>query len=596
MHKLIKTIFKLLIKKERKSALIVIIISLFSSLLDVIGVAIILPLTSIVANPNLTKTQPVLKWLFQLFSFSDTRMFLLFISAAGLILLLFSIGFRILTSYLQTRFVYMCEFSISQRLFELYLKQPYVFFLNRHSSEISKIILNDVSQVTQGVMIPLLQIFTSIVLTIITLILLIIVQPYVTLIIITIVFFSYTLSYIFSQRNLSKLGEARFLSNTSRYRTVSESLGAIKDLKAIGQEQTFINQHEKYALTFSTKYIESQKFILIPRLVLESCVFGGSIVVLIYFLISSKNLSEIIPSIAIFGFAGYRLLPSLQAIFSGLGSLKALTPSLFILENEFTNLKFSSYETSEVRGLLTFERSIKMENISFFYPNTNQAAISNLTIDIQSGTTIAIVGSSGSGKTTTVDLILGLLTPQSGKILIDDECLNINNLTSWQKMISYVSQHVVLLDDSIASNIALGVPPNKIDYNKVEESARKALLHDFIISDLSDGYDTKVGERGVRLSGGQKQRLGIARALYRDPKLIVFDESTSALDSVTENEVMKSLSNLHGQLTIILIAHRISTIKYADFIYVIQKGEVIEKGNYKELMNSSIVFKHLNTH
>jgi len=318
------------------------------------------------------------------------------------------------------------------------------------------------------------------------------------------------------------------------------------------------------------------------------------LVVLLFFLTNRGSIAEIIPTLSLFALAGYRLIPSIQAIFGNLVSIRFNTPSLDAIHLDFSSLRENVLNNKDGNNAISFHKILELNQVYFSYPKTEKLVLRDLSLTLLSGKSNAIVGSTGSGKTTLVDLIIGLLSPSAGKILIDGTPLTIQTLRSWQSQVGYVSQQVFLLDDSVAANIAFGVIGQPIDLKNMERAAKQALIHDFIVSEMPDGYQTKLGERGVRLSGGQRQRLGIARALYRNPSLLIFDESTSALDSVTEREVIKSLESLRGQVTLIMITHRISTVQFCDRVLLIDNGSIKAQGTYHELSQVCQEFKQLN--
>jgi ABC-type multidrug transport system fused ATPase/permease subunit len=305
--------------------------------------------------------------------------------------------------------------------------------------------------------------------------------------------------------------------------------------------------------------------------------------------------------VSLYALAGYRLLPALQLVYRELTILKFTVPALNRLYEDISEQRTEFQNESEpdessqalVERLPTPRQSIRLENITYTYPNAKTPTLSQLNISIAAQTTVGFVGKSGSGKTTAVDIILGLLKPEAGQLRVDGVAITAENYGAWQKILGYVPQHIFLSDESIAANIAFGVPRRRIDLQAVERAARIANLHDFIVSELPNGYHTLVGERGLRLSGGQRQRIGIARALYHEPKVIIMDEATSALDNMTELAVMDAVHNLDRSTTVILIAHRLTTVRDCDHIYLLDHGKVIGEGSYDELSTTHSRFRAL---
>ncbi len=291
-----------------------------------------------------------------------------------------------------------------------------------------------------------------------------------------------------------------------------------------------------------------------------------------------------LPVIGLYVFAGYRLMPALQRIYASFTQLTFVGPALDKLFTEVKNIKPTNLDLD--KGIIDFDRSITLKNISYSYPNTSRTTLENISLNIPAKTTVALVGPTGCGKTTTVDIILGLIEAQKGSLEVDGKNITKQNVRTWQKLIGYVPQNVYLIDDSILANIAFGEKLENINQEAVEKASKIANLHDFVSKELPNKYLTKVGERGVRLSGGQIQRIGIARALYHNPKVLILDEATSALDNETEKAVMDAVSNLRREVTIILIAHRLNTVKNCDIIFKLENGRLVGQGSFDELINS----------
>jgi ABC-type multidrug transport system fused ATPase/permease subunit len=286
-------------------------------------------------------------------------------------------------------------------------------------------------------------------------------------------------------------------------------------------------------------------------------------------------------------FAGYRLIPAFQQIYNAFTQINFINPSLNNLYSDLENLKIP--EKNQDQGILSLKKEILLKNINYNYPNSSRTTLKHINLTIPVKTTLGIIGTTGSGKTTLVDIILGLLDAQKGTLEVDGKIINKHNLRSWQRSIGYVPQHIFIADDTITSNIAFGLNPNEINQVMIEKAAKIANLHNFVIDELPKKYQTIVGERGIRLSGGQRQRIGIARALYHNPNVLIFDEATSSLDNETEKAVMDAVNKLSDDATIILIAHRLTTVKNCDQIIEIEKGKLINKGTFKELVEKMVI-------
>ena len=381
------------------------------------------------------------------------------------------------------------------------------------------------------------------------------------------------------------------MSDRLRFESLTEAFGAAKEVKVGGLEKVYIkrfsNPSEIFAYNTSTAQIISQ----LPRYALEIVAFGGILLVILYFMSKNNNLGTALPMISLYAFAGYRLMPALQKIYISLTQIRFVGPALDNLYKDLKNLK--PFNSNQVEDIITFNNMISLKGISFHYPDVSRIALKNIQINIPVGSAVGFVGVTGSGKTTMVDIILGLLEAQQGTLEVDGKVITENNVRAWQRCIGYVPQHIFLADDTVAANIAFGIETKDINQKDVERAAKLANLHEFVIEELSNKYQTVVGERGIRLSGGQRQRIGIARALYLKPQLLIFDEATSALDSQTEMTVMKSLKDLRKNITTILIAHRLSTVKDCDNIFVLEKGKLISEGKYNNLIEKSPVFRKL---
>ena len=328
---------------------------------------------------------------------------------------------------------------------------------------------------------------------------------------------------------------------------------------------------------------------ILPRFALEAISFGGLILVIIFYMLATDNITSVLPIIALYAFAGYRLMPAIQKIFTNITSLRISGPAINHLYNDLKSLNLKIDENS--KDEFFFNESIKLKNVFYTYPNSSKTVLKNINLTIPAYKSVGIVGETGSGKTTTIDLILGLLEAQKGTLEIDGQIVNNKNRRAWQNSIGYVPQQIYLADTTVSENIAFGVNEDEISQENVERAAKIANLHEFIINELPSKYQTIIGERGVRLSGGQRQRIGIARALYHEPKLLIFDEATSALDNVTERSVMEAIYNKDYKITKILIAHRLSTVKRCDKIFLFDKGELKHEGNYQELLENSEKFR-----
>ncbi|MDA7464814.1 ABC transporter ATP-binding protein/permease [Candidatus Pelagibacter ubique] len=555
------------------------------ALLDMIGVASILPFMTVLVNPSIIETNMYLNNIFQFskkFGIETDQEFLFFLGIFVFILLFISLAFKSLTIYFQIRFVQMREYSIGKRLVEGYLHQPYSWFLNRNSSDLGKTILSEVQQFISNGISPILELISKGTVAIAITTLLIIVEPKIALIAGFSLAGIYLAIFYFFRRYLNLIGSKRLKNNQLRFRSVSEAFGAIKEIKVNGLEQTYINwfsnSAQNYAQTQSTVRILAQ----LPRFILEGIAFGGILLLMLYLISKTGNFNEAIPIISLYVFAGYRLMPSLQVAYASLAQLTFIGPSLDKLNNDLKNLK--PFDENQEKNTFIFHDVIKLKNIYFKYPNTSRSALNDVSLNIPAKSTVGLIGTTGSGKTTLADIILGLFESQKGILEVDGVTITKKNIRSWQKIIGYVPQHIFLADTSIEQNIAFGVDAINIKKEIIEKVSKIANLHDFVINELPDQYQTTIGERGVKLSGGQRQRIGIARALYHNPKLLILDEATSALDNQTEKAVMEAVNSLRKNITIIIVAHRLNTVKNCDYIIKLEQGQVVGLGKYNDII------------
>ena len=579
-----KKLLFLLSPNERKRAVLLLIMIVIMALLDAIGIASILPFIAVLTNPSLIEANTFLNTMYQTsikFGIETNQEFLFFLGVLVFLILIVSLTFKALTTYVQVRFVYMKEYSIGKRLVEGYLHQPYRWFLSRNSSDLGKTILSEVSQVISNGIKPLMELIAKSILTIVIITLLFSVDPKLTLIVGLSISFAYLVVFYFVRNLLNRSGKERLKSNQLRFIAVSEAFGAIKEVKVRGLEkvyiQSFSNSSQNYARTIALSQVVAQ----LPRFILESITFGGILLIILYKMIQSGNFNNSLPVISLYVFAGYRLMPALQQIYTSLTQLTFVGPSIDKLHSDLKNLKPLNINHDE--DVLTFNKEINLHHIHYNYPNTSRTALKDINLTIPLKSTVGLVGSTGCGKTTTIDIILGLLEPQKGTLEVDGKVITEQNSRAWQRSIGYVPQHIYLSDDTVMANIAFGVEPKDINHDMIKKVSKIANLHQFVTDELPKQYQTTIGERGVRLSGGQRQRIGIARALYHNPKVLVLDEATSALDNQTEQEVMKAINNLNKKITIILIAHRLNTVKNCDIIYKLDKGQLISQGTYDEL-------------
>ena len=585
-------IVKLLTHQERKQAVYLLIMIIIVAILDAVGVASIMPFIAVLTNPDIVETNTLLNKTFiysEILGVETIEHFLFALGSLVFILLVFSLIFKAALTYFQLRFSSMCQYQLSKRMMSGYLNQPYDWFLNQHSADIGKTILSEVNIIISKGLIQLLNLITYGVIAFALLVLLILSDPTFALISGFSLGITYLLVYKFTRKFLSRIGHERVKANQARYTVVSEAFNAAKELKVGNLERAFLEKFSIPAKILAQNSAIAASVSQLPRYALEIIAFGGMLLLILYLMLQNNIFTDTLPLIALYAFAGYRLIPALQRIYASLSQLRFVNPSISSIYNDFKNL--DEKVKSDEKNIITLKKEIILNDLYYQYPNTPDATLKNINLKIPAHSIVGITGSTGSGKTTIIDIILGLLHTQKGTLKVDDEIINIWNCVSWQKSIGYVPQNIFIADDTIAANIAFGLEKENINHDQIQKAAKIANIHDFVINELPQKYSTIVGERGIRLSGGERQRIGIARALYRNPQVIILDEATSALDNLTENAVMNEIHKIGNKKTVILIAHRLTTLKECDIIFLLKDGKLEAQGTYNQLIESNEQFR-----
>ena len=588
-----KKMLAMLTPKERRRFILLSIAIVAMALTEVAGIGSISPFLAVATDPEVVTRQPYLRFLYQRLGFDSPERFIAFL---GLVVIAFVILRNVvaaLVKYMEIRFGQMRNHSLAMRLLAKYLAHPYVFFLDRNSSQLSQHVLAEVGQVVSGYLIPAVEFMAKLVVAVAIIIFLVVMNPLVAVLAAAVIGGLYALIFIAVRRTLGRLGRRRMEANRLRYKIAGEAFGGIKDVKLLGKEGMFLNEFKRPSRKMAESMATKGAIGALPRHAMDMLAFTA-VISLISVLSLRGRFEQAIPLVGVYALAGYRLMPTFEQMFRYLAKMRGAQPVLEKLYEELHDDPAADMRLPrEAADPLPFERSIELEAVRFRYPNTDEDVICEQSLTIEANTTVGFVGPTGCGKTTMVDIILGLLTPTGGRLLVDGTPIEPHNVRNWQANLGYVPQHIYLSDDTIARNIAFGVAAEQVDHDRVAAAARTANLADFIETELPLGYNTIVGERGVRLSGGQRQRIGIARALYIDPAVLVMDEATSALDGITEQAIMEAIEALAGRKTIIIIAHRLTTLQDADCIYLLDKGHITARGTYTELLQSNQRFQRM---
>lgn len=591
-----RKILELFDPRERRRFYVLMVVMIVVAFAEVLGISTVMLLLGVLAQPEKIASNRHMAWVYDTLGFTSTFSFEIFLSLGVFIAVLASLALKALGAWAIIRFSTMRGYTISSRLLHSYLRQPYSWFLEHNSAEIRKSVLNEVDQVVGRVIIPGLRLLASLLLALSIVGFLLVVDPVISIMAAVLLGGSYAAIYFRLRKVLQTLGKDMLAVNGERFRLAQEATGGIKEVKLMGLEDAYVRRFEDAARRRADYTARSQVLGELPRYALEALTFAILLtLILVLLLRSGGELVTVIPTLGIFAFSVMRLLPALQQVYASMASIRNGTAVLDHIHADYTPIlgKVRVRDTTPAGPPLALTRELELKGVRYSYASASRVAIHDIDLRIAARSTIGIVGGTGAGKTTLIDLILGLLTPEAGQILVDGTPITAENLRAWQRALGYVPQSIYLTDDSVAHNIAFGVPKNKVDMAAVEKAARIAALHDFVIHDLPKGYDTLVGERGVRLSGGQRQRIGIARALYSDPSLLILDEATSALDNITERVVMEAVQNIRADKTIILIAHRLTTVRQCDVIFLLDKGRIASVGTYDELVAGNETFRKM---
>ena len=571
----VRLLWALLNPSERKALSGLFILMLVGTLLETASVALLVPVLAVLTSSNSDIKLPFITIQTDL----DQNVLIWSVIFSVLFLYIIKNIFLGFSVWIQRGYLTKTSARIASRILETYILQPFSFHLQKNSSLLIRN-TQDTSAVVGGGIEPLLSMISEGLIIAALLLVLIVVEPVGTILVVTTLLIATMVFHRFSDRKMQDWGAQRQFEKGRIIRTIQQSLGAIKDLQVLNREDWFILEHNKHQVSDQSllrKIITVQSM---PRLWLEVMAIGGLTGLIGVMLSAGNEPKEIVPVVGLFAATAFRVLPSVNKV---VGSRQLLKVSRNTIETIHGDLQLPTLKkTWLMNQTLKFE-SLQVQNLTFAYEGIVDSVLNDVNVHIQNGEAIGFVGQSGSGKSTLIDIMLGLLEPQSGSVLINGQTIE-NVKQSWQKQIGYIPQTIFLMDDSLRRNIALGIADSEIDEVAIREALRSAQLEEFVAS-LPEGLDTVVGERGVRLSGGQRQRIGIARALYHRPSVLVLDEATSSLDTETEHGVMQAVQALQGDKTVIIVAHRLSTVEYCDRLYRLDAGRIVDEGTFDEVMN-----------
>lgn len=597
MFKRLKTLFKLLTPEQRKRLIKLQFLVVLMAFAEVAGVAAIGPFMALVGDISLLQGEGKLAQLYTVSGFENPEDFLFWLGIAVLIALSGAAAVSMFTTWRLSLYAAQVGAEISTRLYKHYMQQSWLFHASGSSSQLTNRIAQEAGRVTNVVIQPLMQMNAKGVLALVMATAIFIFNPTVALAGLLIFGLAYVALYKTVRKQLGKNGRAISEANQQRFKLMNEGFGGIKDTLLLGRQAEFNERFEKSSHKLGRAQGVTRGLAQVPRYAMELIAFGAVIFLVLYLLSAyDGNLGNILPVLSVYALAGFKLLPAFQQMYTSLAQVKGNIASFDSIEEDLTaSQEIEDIKPASSAGKLSPKKLIKLDNISFGYPDKEEKALVEFTLDIPVNQVIGLVGASGSGKSTAIDVLLGLIEPQSGSLIVDGEEIKGGEKRAWQNNVGFVPQAIFLADSSIRENIAFGIPPEEIDESRVTSAVKMAHL-DELLKRLPEGLSTRVGERGIQLSGGQRQRIGIARALYDDAEVLVLDEATSALDGITEKLVMDAIHDFSGKKTIIMIAHRLTTVKQCDSIYILENGRVLDKGHYDDLVSRNKTFQEMAHH
>jgi ATP-binding cassette, subfamily B, bacterial PglK len=578
-----KKFWFILTPAQRRAGFLLLGLMFIGMMLETLGISLIIPILTLMTNNNLTTEYPLLvPWMNRLDNPSHEKLIVFaMLSLFGVVLL--KVLFLAFLTWRQANFSYGVKSDLSLRLFKGYLLQPYLFHLQKNSAEL---IRNTIGQ-TADLMVSIVACMTIILESLIMsgiLMLMIVVEPIGTLIVGGTLGLASWGFYHFTQVRILQWGKAYQLHEELRIQYLQEGLGASKDVKLLGREKEFINRYQNH--NSESAQISKWQSILhtLPRLWIELLAVSGMVTMVLFMITQNSPMESLVPTLGLFAATAFRLMPSINRLLGAIQNVRFIWP---VINNIYQELCLLEEKKPCKKYLpLPFKKKLVLENASFRYPTSEVLALKKINISIRQGQSIGFIGSTGSGKSTLVDIILGLINLEDGVVKVDDIDIQ-DNLRGWQDQIGYVPQNIFLTDDTIRRNVAFGLSDVQVEDALVWDSLRSAQLEEFV-KDLPEGLSTQIGERGIRLSGGQRQRIGIARALYHNPSVLVLDEATSSLDIDTEDDFMDAVCSLKGDKTLIIVAHRLTTVENCDYLFQVENGRVVKEGNVSTLLKKKL--------
>jgi ABC-type multidrug transport system fused ATPase/permease subunit len=592
--KLIRQLWYILSPKERVEGSILLCGMALGALFEAVSIGLVVPFIAVLKDPGLVLNarlaQPVLSAL----DIRDPQLLLIALGLGLVAAFVAKSGYLVLLYYWLLRYVFQKQITLTERLLTGYMNAPYDFHLRRNSAEMIKATTTTILRFTTGFLVSLLSVLGEFLVIVALVALLILVSPAATVGAVLALGLPTALIYGLTKRRLAESGRVAERSMASMIQWGEQALNGIKETLIMDRAPFFIDRHGDHARQFAASQRSVMFFFTIPRLAIDTLAVGAIVVIALFFVVRGQDTRSLVPVLGMFAVAAMRLMPSASRIASGLTGLRFHYAATEVLYHELQEIQASgnarrSGAPAEAARPLLFDRSLVLEHVSYRYPSMPRPAIDDVSLEIPKGHWIGLIGPTGAGKTTLIDLILGLFAPTSGRILVDG-CDLQDDIAGWQRNIGYIPQDIYLMDDTVRRNVGFGLPDQKIDDERVWKALRAAQI-DTLVRSLPGELDAMIGERGDRLSGGERQRLGIARALYRDPQILVVDEGTAHLDNETEAAIAHTLAKLKGEKTIIVVSHRLALVRSCDRIYLIRQGQVRNSGAYSDLLSTDSAFR-----
>jgi len=595
MYQSLKKIYSLLPRKDHIKFGLLFLMMIVASLFELVGIGLIPAFVISIAEPQKIFDLNVIGDLLLDNGIDNSQKLAFFGAALLIVAYIFKNSYLTFLQGWKQRLVLNKKLVLQNRLFKAYMTAPYTFYLSKNSAELLRNVNGEVGKIITGTILPLMDISLNTIMFLFIIVTLFALEPVITIITVLMMGGGGYLFLRITQKKTEDSGRISRLASGDMNRMILQGLGGFKEARVLNRENLFLKQYNRFAKNGIGAHIYQTVVKSLPKPIIETLLVVGILTVTLIMVYEGRSFSEIIPVLTLFGVAAVKLMPIFNTFIQQITSIRysadavhAVYEDLNYLENNYPQFRESILSDTERMKL---DDRISIQNVSYQYPESDEYAVKNINLDIKKGTAIAFVGASGAGKTTMVDIILGLLEPVQGKILVDGVDIS-TNLRGWMKNIGYIQQSDYLFDERIFRNIAFGIPDSEVDDEKLNSAIEAAQLNE-LINKMPRGLRTRVGERGVRLSGGQRQRVTIARALYNNPQVLVMDEATSALDNITEKYVIEAIERLRGDRTIIMIAHRLTTVKNCDVIYLMDEGEVVAQGTYDELLEENKQFRRM---